>query len=80
MIVLARVGDAAADVGDGIFRIELDRLVVVLDGAVVVALALVGGRRGRRRRRHFSDRAGSPGRSPGWRGRGRPCSRRRGRG
>ena len=43
VVALALAGNAAAPIGDGIFRPELDRPVEVLDGAAVVALALVGG-------------------------------------
>ena len=36
------MGIAAIVIGNHIFRIEADRLVVILDGAVVIALAGVG--------------------------------------
>ena len=36
------VGDAAVVEGDGVIRVELDRLVEILDGALVLALVPVG--------------------------------------
>ena len=75
-----RLGDAAVVVGVGIFRIEPDRLAVVGDGAVEVALVCARRCRGCSRRWRISDRAGSPRCSRRWRGRGRPCCLRRCRG
>ena len=51
-----------------IFRIELDRLIVVADGAVVVALGGVPEPAAVESYSHFSDRAGSPDPSRRWRG------------
>ena len=39
---LDEIGDAAVKVGGGVIRVQMDRLVVVLDRATVVALPLVG--------------------------------------
>ena len=42
MLAFGAVGDAAIVEGDGVARVELDGLVVVLDGAVVLAFGAVG--------------------------------------
>jgi hypothetical protein len=41
-IVVGFVGFAACSVGGGIFRIELNRLVRVGDGAVIIAFTVIG--------------------------------------
>ncbi len=43
-VSLGAIGYAAIVVGDGAAGIELDRLIVVLDGTVELAFALIGGR------------------------------------
>ena len=42
ILAFLEVGEAAIEEGLSVFRIELDRLVVVLDGAVIFVFVVVG--------------------------------------
>ena len=70
---LPSIGVAAVAVGDGELRIEADGLVVVGDGAVEVALGVVGVAAVADRPWRTSGRGGWPGRSRRAPGRGPPC-------